>query len=65
VIAKRASLLLPVAMALLAISAQAQNARDYITVVGSSTVFPFTTAVAQRKQVQADVKALKPLPAKI
>lgn len=35
-------------MALFATSAQAQNARDYISVVGSSTVYPFTTAAAEQ-----------------
>jgi phosphate transport system substrate-binding protein len=29
-------------------SAQAQSSRDYISVVGSSTVYPFTTAVAEQ-----------------
>lgn len=29
-------------------TAQAQSSRDYISVVGSSTVYPFTTAVAER-----------------
>ena len=28
--------------------AQAQSARDFINVVGSSTVYPFTTAVAEQ-----------------
>jgi len=41
------SLLIPAAM-LLAGAAQAQNARDYIAVVGSSTVYPFTTTVAEQ-----------------
>src|SRR3954467_11249827 len=31
----------------LAASAQAQSSRDYISIVGSSTVYPFTTAVAE------------------
>src|SRR5688572_26548205 len=29
-------------------SAQAQSSRDYINIVGSSTVYPFTTAVAEQ-----------------
>jgi phosphate transport system substrate-binding protein len=29
-------------------SAQAQSSRDYISIVGSSTVYPFTTAVAEQ-----------------
>ena len=32
----------------LAGAAQAQSARDYISIVGSSTVYPFTTAVAEQ-----------------
>ncbi len=32
----------------LANAAQAQSARDYISIVGSSTVYPFTTAVAEQ-----------------
>ncbi len=32
----------------LAASAQAQTSRDYISIVGSSTVYPFTTAVAEQ-----------------
>ncbi|MBL8251326.1 MAG: phosphate ABC transporter substrate-binding protein, partial [Candidatus Competibacter sp.] len=31
----------------LAGAAYAQSARDYISIVGSSTVYPFTTAVAE------------------
>lgn len=37
-----------VAGLLIASLAQAQAARDYISIVGSSTVYPFTTAVAER-----------------
>jgi phosphate transport system substrate-binding protein len=33
---------------LLSAGASAQSARDYINIVGSSTVYPFTTAVAER-----------------
>ena len=29
-------------------TAQAQTSRDYISIVGSSTVYPFTTAVAEQ-----------------
>jgi phosphate transport system substrate-binding protein len=32
----------------LAGAAYAQSARDYISIVGSSTVYPFTTAVAEQ-----------------
>jgi phosphate transport system substrate-binding protein len=32
----------------LAGTAQAQSSRDYISIVGSSTVYPFTTAVAEQ-----------------
>ena len=32
----------------LAGAAQAQSARDYISIVGSSTVYPFSTAVAEQ-----------------
>ena len=34
--------------ALLAGGAQAQSARDYINIAGSSTVFPFSSAVAEQ-----------------
>lgn len=38
-----------VALSLAAVSiAQAQTARDYISIVGSSTVYPFSTVVAER-----------------
>ena len=41
------------AIALMAVSlgagvCQAQSARDYIAIVGSSTVYPFTTTVAEQ-----------------
>ena len=36
-----------VASFILAVSAQAQSARDYISIVGSSTVYPFATVVAE------------------
>jgi phosphate transport system substrate-binding protein len=39
---------LAAASLVLAVAAQAQSARDYISVVGSSTVYPFTTAVAEQ-----------------
>jgi len=39
---------LAVAGLALAGSAQAQTSRDYISIVGSSTVYPFTTAVAEQ-----------------
>jgi phosphate transport system substrate-binding protein len=43
-------ILVPAAAACLALSslAHAQSARDYITIVGSSTVYPFTTTVAEQ-----------------
>lgn len=37
-----------VTSALLAAAASAQAARDYISVVGSSTVYPFSTVVAEQ-----------------
>jgi phosphate transport system substrate-binding protein len=42
--------LIPTAAAtlLIAVAAHAQSARDYISIVGSSTVYPFTTAVAEQ-----------------
>ncbi len=40
--------LAPVATLLLAGAAQAQAGRDYVAAVGSSTVYPFTTTVAER-----------------
>ncbi len=36
------------AMCLLVPAAMAQSARDYISIVGSSTVYPFTTTVAEQ-----------------
>src|SRR5687767_3455836 len=36
------------ATVLVAPAAMAQTARDYVTVVGSSTVYPFTTTVAEQ-----------------
>jgi phosphate transport system substrate-binding protein len=43
------NLLIPLAAALLfAGTSHAQSARDYISIVGSSTVYPFTTAVAEQ-----------------
>jgi len=41
-------LLVPAATLVLAGVASAQSARDYISIVGSSTVYPFTTAVAEQ-----------------
>lgn len=40
-------------------SAQAQSARDYISIVGSSTVYPFTTAVAEQLGRQGKFKTPK------
>jgi len=40
-------LLMSIAALAIAGSAQAQTSRDYISIVGSSTVYPFTTAVAE------------------
>ncbi len=40
--------LLATAAIVAAVPAAAQNARDYISVVGSSTVYPFSTIVAER-----------------
>jgi len=37
-----------IAVTALAVSAQAQTARDYISIVGSSTVYPFATTVAEQ-----------------
>lgn len=36
-----------IACGVLAVSAQAQSSRDYISIVGSSTVYPFATVVAE------------------
>lgn len=44
---------------LLAGVAQAQSARDYISIVGSSTVYPFTTTVAERFGRQSRFKTPK------
>ena len=38
----------PASSVAMSTAAQAQSARDYITIVGSSTVYPFTTAVAEQ-----------------
>ena len=35
-------------LTLVATGAQAQAARDYISIVGSSTVYPFSTVVAEQ-----------------
>jgi phosphate transport system substrate-binding protein len=45
---KRALLSVVVLPAVLGASALAQTGRDYITIVGSSTVYPFTTTVAEQ-----------------
>jgi phosphate transport system substrate-binding protein len=45
---KRATVLLPAATVLLVGWVYAQAARDYISVVGSSTVYPFSTAAAEQ-----------------
>ena len=42
-----------------AFSAQGQSARDYINIVGSSTVYPFATVVAERFGKQTDFKTPK------
>ncbi len=43
------SVLLAVALSTMAVgTASAQNARDYISIVGSSTVYPFATVVAEQ-----------------
>ena len=39
---------LAAAASLLGVSGHAQSARDYISIVGSSTVYPFTTTVAEQ-----------------
>ena len=44
------------AIAGLALSASAANARDQIRIVGSSTVFPFSTAVAEQFGKTSDFK---------
>lgn len=46
--AKRASLLIPAMVVLVGSATWAETARDYINVVGSSTVFPFSTAAAEQ-----------------
>ncbi len=46
-------------MSALAVGAQAQSARDSITIVGSSTVYPFTTTVAERFGRAGQFKAPK------
>jgi phosphate transport system substrate-binding protein len=45
---KRATVLFPAAAVLLVGWVHAQTARDYISVVGSSTVYPFSTATAEQ-----------------
>lgn len=44
----RKSLIAAIAMACVAPAVHAQSARDYINIVGSSTVFPFTSTVAEQ-----------------
>jgi phosphate transport system substrate-binding protein len=46
-------------LALSAIGASAQSARDYISIVGSSTVYPFSTVVAERFGRNTDFKTPK------
>ena len=60
-IASQGSLLAGLAVTLLAVSApvQAQSARDFISVVGSSTVYPFTTTVAEQFGRQGSFKTPK------
>ena len=53
------SLTFAVALAAGSISAHAQAARDFINVVGSSTVYPFTTAVAEQFGRQGRFKTPK------
>ena len=53
------SLTFAVALAAGSISAHAQAARDFINVVGSSTVYPFTTAVAEQLGRQGRFKTPK------
>ena len=53
------SLTFAVALAAGSISAHAQAARDFINVVGSSTVYPFTTAVAEQFGRQGSFKTPK------
>ena len=48
-----------VAMVATAVPAQAQAARDFINVVGSSTVYPFTTTVAEQFGRQGKFKTPK------
>jgi phosphate transport system substrate-binding protein len=60
-IAFQGSLLASLTATLLAVSspAQAQSARDFISVVGSSTVYPFTTTVAEQLGRQGSFKTPK------
>ena len=53
------SLTFAVALAAGSISAHAQAARDFVNVVGSSTVYPFTTAVAEQFGRQGRFKTPK------
>jgi phosphate transport system substrate-binding protein len=45
---KRSSVLAAIVVAGISTVAQAQTARDYISIVGSSTVFPFSSTVAEQ-----------------
>ena len=56
---KRALLSVVVASAVLGTAALAQTGRDYITIVGSSTVYPFTTTVAEQFGKTAKFKTPK------
>ena len=60
-IAFQGSLLASLTATLLAVSSpvQAQSARDFISVVGSSTVYPFTTTVAEQLGRQGSFKTPK------
>ena len=53
------SAVLTALMALGATAASAQSARDYISIVGSSTVYPFATVVAERFGRNTDFKTPK------
>ena len=52
-------LMAPVLVALLNSNALAQTGRDYINMVGSSTVYPFATAVAEKFGQQTGIKTPK------
>ncbi len=56
---KRYALLSALGLALLSHQVGAQSARDYISIVGSSTVYPFATVVAERFGKTSDFKTPK------